>query len=48
MPQEKDEASRVDHAQEILDVVLVSGNQASKPLKPGKESLYTPAFQRFL
>ncbi len=34
----------MDHAEEILDVVLVTNDKSAKPVEPGKQPFHTPAF----
>ena len=43
IPQHDFDASESDHTQEIVDVVLVAGNQAAKQLQPSEQTLDCPA-----
>ena len=43
IPQHDFDASESDHTQEIVDVVLVAGNQAAKHLQPSEQTLDCPA-----
>ena len=36
-------ATEADHAEEVLDVILPADHQATKVMKPGKQSLHAPA-----
>jgi hypothetical protein len=38
------ETGRLDEAEEVLDVVFPSGDEAAEVVHPGKESLHLPAF----
>ena len=38
------EAGKLDEAEEVLDVVFPSGDEAAEVVHPGKESLHLPAF----
>jgi hypothetical protein len=43
MPEQHVQAGEVDEAEEILDVVLPSGDEAAEAVHPGKEPLHFPA-----
>lgn len=43
MPEHQVEAGKVDEAEEVLDVVLPTGNEASEVMHPGKQSFHFPA-----
>jgi hypothetical protein len=44
MPEEHVKAGKVDEAEEVLDVVFPSGDEAAEVVHPGKEPLHFPAF----
>ena len=43
MPEQEVEAGEMDKAEEILDVVLPSGNEAAEVVHPGEEPFHLPA-----
>ena len=42
-PEEDDEASELDEAEEVLGVILPAHKYAALPLDPGEEAFYQPA-----
>jgi len=44
MPEQEFEASEVDEAEEVLDVVFPTGDEAAKVVQPGEEPFHLPAF----
>jgi hypothetical protein len=42
-PEENDQASELDEAEEVFGMVLPSDEDAALPLDPSKEALYQPA-----
>ena len=42
-PEQDDEASELNEAEEILGIVLPAHKDTTLPLYPGKEALYQPA-----
>ena len=44
MSEQQVKAGKVDEAEEVLDVVFPSGDEAAEVVHPGKESLHLPAF----
>jgi hypothetical protein len=42
-PEEDDEASQLDEAEEVLGVILPAHKYAALPLDPGEEAFYQPA-----
>ena len=43
VPQQQMQASEVDKAEEVFDVVFPAGNEATEAVQPGKEPLHFPA-----
>jgi hypothetical protein len=43
MPKEQVKAAKLDEAEEVLDVVLPSGDEAAKGVHPSEESRHFPA-----
>jgi hypothetical protein len=42
MPQQQLDASELDHAKEVFDVVLIASDDSAEPMHPGKQSFYFP------
>ena len=43
MPQEDDDASEMDHRQEVPGVILITDDESSEVMEPGKETLNFPS-----
>src|SRR5215472_6480979 len=43
MPEKDDDAGKLDQTDEILDMILISNDQATEVIKPGEQSFHPPS-----